>query len=400
MPAPNATSDSGIMKRCQATSNAGTENSRRVAGRAAAAVEPARPISPLVTVLEKGVATGKVVKDNHGEVYTGFGLYSDLATSRCGFTPMNSNRAINRDVVKKRVEENEEAFQRTGRYLEFGQINLIINAHEPLHEFLVMDGQHRCETMAELHRRHPTQPLWFQFRAKVVASEPFAYQELRHFQKSYPTDERSFFRCRAEARVATAVLLKLKAAHGAAFRDMVLSDQRGRRTGDPPRPFLNDNLVFWLLQDSGLLGTAGDENGSSDASAAATLEALRRMDTILATLPRADLGRGVTQKMHDTAGRIGCWLGLFRDSDAGLRWSQVSGRLAEQQTSVRGVGAAPAEQQPECSICMEAPPVMVLIPCGHRCVCETCASAVRAAPSPRCPLCRAVVSGDQRVYLN
>merc|ERR1711957_383305 len=120
-----------------------------------------------------------------------------------------------------------------GRYLEFGQINLIVIAAEPSFEFLAMDGQHRCETMAELHRLFPDRALVFQFRVKVVDSEAKAFEELRHFQRSYPSDPRSFFRSRAEARVATAVLVQWKRRHAQAFKEIVLSDRQGRKTNDP-----------------------------------------------------------------------------------------------------------------------------------------------------------------------
>ena len=47
----------------------------------------------------------------------------------------------------------------------------------------------------------------------------------------------------------------------------------------------------------------------------------------------------------------------------------------------------PAERQ-ECAICFEDPAqLLVFLPCGHRCVCASCAERIER----RCPLCRARV---------
>lgn len=45
----------------------------------------------------------------------------------------------------------------------------------------------------------------------------------------------------------------------------------------------------------------------------------------------------------------------------------------------------------ECTICMDAPPVMAFVPCGHRCICASCADGLKASVAPRepkCPFCR------------
>ena len=133
-------------------------------------------LCPLVNLLEgDGIKTGKVVKldvlhRTRGLVsstYTGFADFRDLERSTVEFRPMNSNRAVNPQVVEERVRSNELAFDRNGYYLEFGQITLLVLRYSPLREFLVMDGQHRCVTMKELCRRYPDRPINFQFRAKV-----------------------------------------------------------------------------------------------------------------------------------------------------------------------------------------------------------------------------------------
>eukprot|EP00421_Protoceratium_reticulatum_P044965 CAMPEP_0168432612 /NCGR_PEP_ID=MMETSP0228-20121227/38976_1 /TAXON_ID=133427 /ORGANISM="Protoceratium reticulatum, Strain CCCM 535 (=CCMP 1889)" /LENGTH=414 /DNA_ID=CAMNT_0008446735 /DNA_START=42 /DNA_END=1283 /DNA_ORIENTATION=- len=343
-----------------------------------AAAAPAR--SPLLTLLDRAVLGGKVVKDPSGQVYTGFACYRDLAGSQCAFVPMNSNRAINREVVQQRVQENIEAYDRSGQYLEFGQINLIIVSRDPSLDFLVMDGQHRCETMRDLNARFPERELWFQFRVKVVTSEPMAFEELRHFQRSYPTDPRSFFRSRAEARRATAVLLQLK-VHGP------LGPARAGH-GRPFEALLNDNLIFWLLQDSELLGGAEDGRAGAPKGTAEILADLGRMDQLLAGLPLAALGRAATEHMRTVAGRCGCWLGFLREGM--LRWRDLQDRLVPDVPRPREEA-----QEALCTICLEGESTTAMLPCGHRCVCGDCAAAVRAAAPGDLPHVQA--SGGRRM---
>jgi len=53
-----------------------------------------------------------------------------------------------------------------------------------------------------------------------------------------------------------------------------------------------------------------------------------------------------------------------------------------------------------CVICMELPPVMLVAPCGHRCLCEKDAAAVMQMPKSEreCPICRSPIRNMQRVF--
>lgn len=47
----------------------------------------------------------------------------------------------------------------------------------------------------------------------------------------------------------------------------------------------------------------------------------------------------------------------------------------------------------ECVICLDAVPVMALLPCGHLCACEDCGPMLKT-----CPICRAVVHEAKRIF--
>lgn len=52
-----------------------------------------------------------------------------------------------------------------------------------------------------------------------------------------------------------------------------------------------------------------------------------------------------------------------------------------------------SEEDPECVICIDAPPTYIIAPCGHKCVCEVCARKIEM-----CPLCRGEVENVFKVY--
>ena len=73
--------------------------------------------------------------------------------------------------------------------------------------------------------------------------------------------------------------------------------------------------------------------------------------------------------------------------------SQTTGPAATQP-------AASNSEESICVVCMSAPCTVVLIPCGHRAVCQSCYSRL-----PQCPVCRSVILGairseTKRVHLS
>ena len=49
-----------------------------------------------------------------------------------------------------------------------------------------------------------------------------------------------------------------------------------------------------------------------------------------------------------------------------------------------------------CTICMERGSTHVIVPCGHKCVCDQCARGYRAGSN--CPICRGRVQSVVRVF--
>jgi len=279
----------------------------------------AESVSPLLAILEQGVREHSLVKSPDGSVYTGFANFRDLAASSCLFASMNSNRALNMDVVNERVLSNLERLKTTGSFYDFGQVHFLVINSDPTKTFHIMDGQHRCATMQQLLPYE--NPLNFQFRVKVVNSEEEAAEELAHFQNIYPTDGRSFFQTQQQTIVATAVLDRFKAsAKAGLFRPVVLKSRVGQRTGDPDRPLLTDYIFFGILKDSGLLERYHE--------AEQVLGALKKMDEALERLGKTDprkLGNGVTQKMVQKAKELNSFLGFLRPGK--LEWKTVEAKM-------------------------------------------------------------------------
>ena len=71
---------------------------------------------------------------------------------------------------------------------------------------------------------------------------------------------------------------------------------------------------------------------------------------------------------------------------------------AAPQAAAQGHAApSQAASNDECSVCLNGPPTMVLIPCAHLCLCEGC-SIDLAQPGKLCPICRVACTGSLRVF--
>lgn len=76
-----------------------------------------------------------------------------------------------------------------------------------------------------------------------------------------------------------------------------------------------------------------------------------------------------------------------------------AGGIARKQSTMAGGPAASSGDggdggDTDCVICLCVPKDTVLVPCGHFCVCSSCAANV-----PSCPMCRTVIQFRQKVFL-
>ena len=58
----------------------------------------------------------------------------------------------------------------------------------------------------------------------------------------------------------------------------------------------------------------------------------------------------------------------------------------------------PEAREPRCSICLEEPPAMAVVPCWHFCLCLACSDGLALRDDRRCPVCRAEYDRFQRVF--
>ena len=63
------------------------------------------------------------------------------------------------------------------------------------------------------------------------------------------------------------------------------------------------------------------------------------------------------------------------------------------------------ESGEKCVICYTNPFEILFQPCGHVCLCQNCSGDLAENCKtrrlrPKCPICRTVISGSQRIYLS
>jgi hypothetical protein len=93
-------------------------------------------------------------------------------------------------------------------------------------------------------------------------------------------------------------------------------------------------------------------------------------------------------------------LGAQPQAPAPLAAAACASSRADASTST----SPPPPELLECCVCLDDVTVeelLLLYPCGHRCVCQACADALVAIAPPAerlCPSCRMDVHGATRVY--
>ena len=51
-----------------------------------------------------------------------------------------------------------------------------------------------------------------------------------------------------------------------------------------------------------------------------------------------------------------------------------------------------------CVICCDKKKNVVLLPCKHLCICESCEEGLKQQPKPSCPMCRCLIKDTMCVY--
>jgi hypothetical protein len=94
-------------------------------------------------------------------------------------------------------------------------------------------------------------------------------------------------------------------------------------------------------------------------------------------------------------------LTLRMQGDA-LRMQNNALRLQEMHAQLGVPPAAPAPhpdaEETMCVVCFDAPKDHIIVPCGHMCVCASCAQQVAKTRTPTCPVCRAAIQQTVKVF--
>lgn len=83
----------------------------------------------------------------------------------------------------------------------------------------------------------------------------------------------------------------------------------------------------------------------------------------------------------------------------GADWHKTSAAARKKLLArARAVLAAEAADAIRCAICLDKEKTVVVVPCGHKCMCVACAKQLQASLAPRCPLCRGALERITRVF--
>ena len=152
-----------------------------------------------------------------------------------------------------------------------------------------------------------------------------------------------------------------------------------------------------------------DEATTKDELRAALLQAVGMQDDSPMLAESICVGRARLKALKaspqpDSPTRILASLTTSPDaSPQGARYSTVSlstVEIAEPRTPTRD-NDLPMSEQGVCVVCLHHDATDALIPCGHRCVCQTCAAdLLKPRPNivPACPMCRTEFTGSLRIF--
>jgi hypothetical protein len=77
-----------------------------------------------------------------------------------------------------------------------------------------------------------------------------------------------------------------------------------------------------------------------------------------------------------------------------LEVQQVQAKLG----SVSGTPHPDDAEETMCVVCFDAPKEYAIVPCGHQCVCASCAEQLTKTRTPTCPVCREPIQQTMKVF--
>ena len=79
---------------------------------------------------------------------------------------------------------------------------------------------------------------------------------------------------------------------------------------------------------------------------------------------------------------------------------KVAATAAAAAETAETAAAAAADHDHQCKLCYNNPQEMIIVPCGHYCLCELCATHFKSTESgTKCPICRASITDIIRVHI-
>jgi hypothetical protein len=86
-----------------------------------------------------------------------------------------------------------------------------------------------------------------------------------------------------------------------------------------------------------------------------------------------------------------------------LRLQRDALRLQQAQAQLGVPPAAPTPhpddaEETMCVVCFDAPKDHIIVPCGHMCVCASCAEQLTKTRTPTCPVCREPIRETMKVF--
>ncbi|KAJ1349205.1 hypothetical protein KIN20_004675 [Parelaphostrongylus tenuis] len=86
-------------------------------------------------------------------------------------------------------------------------------------------------------------------------------------------------------------------------------------------------------------------------------------------------------------------------SPRGQRQNQDQPVRRRSTSSILSAAEQANNERVQCCICIYREKSVLLRPCNHLCLCETCLQAVLNVSPPRCPICRELIHSHLNVFL-